>query len=44
MDVLFLQKQYHDCIGSALLIDFYCNTKLFMFDGIHVTYACNHSC
>ena len=43
MVVLFLQKQYDDYFGGALLIVIYCSTKLCMLDGILITYACNQT-
>ena len=44
MAFLFSQKQHDDYFGGAYLIAIYCNTKLYMFDGILVTYACNQTC
>ena len=41
MTFLFSQKQLADYFGCAKLIAIYCNTKLYMLDGILVTYACN---
>ena len=39
MAVLFSQKQQDNYLGGALLITMHCNTKLYMLDGILVTYA-----
>ena len=44
MAVLFSQKQHDYYFSGAYLKAIYCNTKLCMFDGILVTYACNKTC
>ena len=44
MTVLFSQKQKDDHFGGAKLIVIYCNTKLYMLDGVLVTYACYQIC
>ena len=38
MAVLFSQKQHDDYFGGAYLISIYCNTKLYVLDGILVTF------
>ena len=43
MAVLFSQKQHDGYFGGAKLIAIYCTTKLYMLDGILVTFACNQT-